>query len=40
MQLLLAHELEYMDIVAYQNLKSEIDQIKKMLAAFIGKLKA
>lgn len=39
-QILLAHELEYLDGNAFNNMQSETDQIKKMLAAFIGKLKA
>ena len=39
-QILLAHELEYISRPDYQHLQSEIDQIKKMLTAFIRKLKA
>lgn len=38
-QILLAHELEYIDNTDYQDLQSEVDQIKKMLAAFVNKLK-
>ncbi len=39
-QILLAHELEYINASKYQELSSEIDQIKKMLSAFVRKLKA
>ena len=39
-QILLAHELEYIDAKEYQQQSSEIDQIKKMLTAFVRKLKA
>lgn len=39
-QILLAHELEYIDTIAYNEFQSEVDQVKKMLAAFIGKLTA
>ncbi|MEX2162453.1 MAG: four helix bundle protein [Anaerolineales bacterium] len=39
-QILLAHELEYIDSIVFKNLQSEVDQVKKMLAALIGKLKA
>ncbi len=39
-QILLAHELEYINALKYQELSSEIDQIKKMLSAFVRKLKA
>lgn len=39
-QIFLAHELEYLDAVKYQQLNSEIDQIKKMLTAFFQKLRA
>lgn len=38
--LLLSHELEYVDEVSYEQLHSEVDQIKKMLAAFVRRLKA
>jgi four helix bundle protein len=37
-QILLAHELEYMDAATYTKLQNEIDQIKKMLTSFIRKL--
>ncbi len=39
-QLLLAYELEYIDKDNYEKLSSEADQIKKMLTAFVRKLKA
>ncbi len=39
-QLLLADELEYISAIKHQQLASELDQIKKMLSAFIRKLKA
>lgn len=39
-QILLANELEYIDAKEYKQLSSEIDQIKKMLTAFVLRLKA
>lgn len=38
--LLLSRELEYVHSVAYEQYRFEVDQIKKMLTAFIRKLKA
>jgi four helix bundle protein len=39
-QILLASELEYLNIETYDQLRTEVDQNKKMLSAFIRKLKA
>lgn len=39
-QILLAHELEYLDAKLFDELQSEVDQVKKMLAGFMRKLKA
>lgn len=38
-QILLAHELEYIDHTTFARMKDEIDQVKKMLSSFIRKLK-
>lgn len=39
-QILLAHELEYINKAEHEHIRSEVDQIKKMLTAFIRRLKA
>lgn len=38
-QLFLAYELEYIGKTDYKDLQSEVDQIKKMLATFVNRLK-